>query len=205
MQAADRVPTVTAATRTAAPSLDALDLALIKRIALGDQAAMQALFLRHQIRVYRFVLRIVKQSALAEELITEVFLDVWRCAGRFEARSSVATWILSIARHKALSALKRRPEVQLDLAMALAVEDPANNPEVAILKQERGAVLRECLATLSPEHQEVIDLVYYHQRSVADVAAIVGIPANTVKTRVFCARRHLAKRLTMAGVERAAV
>ena len=86
------------------------DEALIERIAAGDKLAMQVLFARHQVRVYRFVLRLVRDQSVADELVGEVFLDVWRQAGRFEARSTASTWLLAIARYKALSALRRRTD-----------------------------------------------------------------------------------------------
>lgn len=182
-----------------------VDKELVERIAAGDQSAMRVLFLRHQVKVYRFVLQIVKQPAMADELITDVFLDVWRSSARFEGRSSVVTWVLSIARHKALSAVRGRRLRQCDLDVAAGVEDPADSPEVVVLKKECGAELRRCLTMLSPEHREVIDLVYYHQRSVAEVADILDIPAATIKTRMFYARQDLAKRLRAAGVERVSV
>src|SRR5206468_2439035 len=90
------------------------DEVLIGRIASGDRLAMQVLFARHHVRVYRFVLRLVKNEALAEDLISEVFLEVWRQAARFEGRSAAGTWLLSIARFKALSELRRRPDLALD-------------------------------------------------------------------------------------------
>ena len=94
------------------------DEVLIGRIASGDRLAMQVLFARHHVRVYRFVLRLVSDPTLAEDLISEVFLDVWRQAGKFEGRSAASTWMLSIARFKALSALRRKGERELDDAMA---------------------------------------------------------------------------------------
>lgn len=178
------------------------DEALIARIAAGDRLAMQVLFARHHVRVYRFVLRIVGNPSLAEDLISEVFLDVWRQAGRFEARSTVSTWLLAIARFKAISALRRRPEEELDEQAAAAIADIADDPEVAVQKKDQGEILRDCLKSLSPEHREVIDLVYYHEKSVEEVAEIVGIPANTVKTRMFYARKKLAELLKAAGVDR---
>jgi RNA polymerase sigma-70 factor (ECF subfamily) len=178
------------------------DEALIGRIATGDKVAMQVLFARHHVRVYRFVLRLVRDQTKAEDLISEVFLDVWRQAGKFEARSAVSTWLLAIARYKALSALRRRPDEELDEEAAAAVEDTADNPEVALEKKDKGAILRKCLTALSPEHREIIDLVYYHEKSVEEVAEIVGIPENTVKTRMFYARKRLAELLKGAGVDR---
>jgi RNA polymerase sigma-70 factor (ECF subfamily) len=178
------------------------DEVLIGRIASGDRLAMQVLFARHHVRVYRFVLRLVRNEATAEDLISEVFLDVWRQANRFEGRSAVSTWLMAIARFKALSVLRKRPELELDEEAAEAIEDHADNPEVALEKKDKSAVLRQCLTALSAEHREIIDLVYYHEKSVEEVAEIVGIPEATVKTRMFYARKKMAELLKAQGVER---
>ena len=178
------------------------DEVLIGRIAGGDRLAMQVLFARHHVRVYRFVLRLVRNPTTAEDLISEVFLDVWRQAGKFEGRSAVSTWLLSIARFKALSTLRKRSEVELDEELAEAIEDTSDNPEVALEKKDKSAILRKCLTALSPEHREIIDLVYYHEKSVEEVAEVVGIPEATVKTRMFYARKKMAELLKAQGVER---
>ena len=178
------------------------DEVLIGRIANGDRLAMQVLFARHHVRVFRFVVRLVRNETTAEDLISEVFLDVWRQAGRFEGRSAVTTWLLSIARFKALSALRRRPDEELDEETAGAIEDPSDDPEVALEKKDKSAIIRKCLTGLSAEHREIIDLVYYHEKSVEEVAEIVGIPENPVKTRMFYARKKLAELLKAAGIER---
>ena len=178
------------------------DEALIGRIAGGDKLAMQVLFARHHVRVYRFVLRLVGDASRAEDLINDVFLDVWRTADKFEARSQVSTWLLAIARYKALSALRKRPDEELDEETAGAIEDPGDDPETAMQKKDTSEILRECLTKLSAEHREIVDLVYYHEKSVEEVARIVGVPENTVKTRMFYARKKLAGLLKKAGVER---
>ena len=178
------------------------DEVLIGRVASGDRLAMQVLFARHHVRVYRFVLRVVRDETKAEDLISEVFLDVWRQADRFEGRSAVSTWLLAIARFKALSALRRRPDEELDEEAAEAIEDPSDDPEESLAKKDKSAVIRKCLEGLSADHREIIDLVYYHEKSVEEVAEIVGIPENTVKTRMFYARKKLAGLLKAAGIER---
>jgi RNA polymerase sigma-70 factor (ECF subfamily) len=178
------------------------DDVLIGRIANGDRLAMQVLFARHHVRVFRFVLRLVRNEASAEDLISEVFLDVWRQAGRFEGRAAVSTWLLAIARFKALSALRRKPEQELDEETAAAIEDTSDTPDVTLEKKETGAVIKKCLSSLSAEHREVVDLVYYHEKSVEEVAEIVGIPEATVKTRMFYARKKLAELLKAQGIER---
>jgi RNA polymerase sigma-70 factor (ECF subfamily) len=178
------------------------DDVLIERIAGGDRLAMQVLFARHHVRVYRFVLRLVRNEATAEDLISEVFLDVWRQAGKFEGRSAVSTWMLSIARFKALSALRRRPEAELDEETAERIEDDADDPETTLAKKDKSSQLRQALERLSNEHREIIDLVYYHEKSVEEVAGIVGIPAATVKTRMFYARKKLSELLKEQGIDR---
>ena len=176
--------------RAADPSSS--DQALLARIARGDQLAMRILFARHQTTVYRWILRLVHNEALAEDLLSEVFLDVWRQAGSFQGRSSVSTWLLAIARHKALSARRRRIDDQLDETLVAEMPDPADDPEIALQKKDRSELLRKALSSLSDEHREVLDLVYYHGRSVKETAQIVGVGEATVKTRMFYARRKLA-------------
>jgi RNA polymerase sigma-70 factor (ECF subfamily) len=169
------------------------DEMLIKRIANGEQLAMRLLFGRHQVQLYRWLVRLVRDETLAEDLLSEVFLDVWRQAVSFEGRSSVSTWLLAIARYKALSALRRRIDMQLDDEIAAAIPDTADNPERALQNKDRDELLRRSVARLSPEHGEVIDLVYYHGKSVKEVAEVVGVAEATVKTRMFYARRKLAE------------
>ena len=178
------------------------DAALIERIAQGDRNAMLVLFTGHHVRVFRFILRMIGDKTLAEDLTSEVFLDVWRQAGQFEGRSTVSTWMLAMARYKALAARRRRTEDQLDDEVVAAIEDGGDDPEVAAQKKDRGEILRRCLEKLSARHRQIVDLVYYHEKSVEEVAGIVGIPENTVKTRLFYARKKLAELLKAAGIER---
>ena len=178
------------------------DEVLIGRIANGDRLAMQVLYARYHVRVFRFVVRLVRDEATAEDLISEVFLDVWRQAGRFEGRSTVSTWMLAIARFKAISALRRGSDEELDEDAAGAIEDPSDDPATALEKKDKSVVIRKCLMGLSAEHREIVDLVYYHEKSVEEVADIVGIPVNTVKTRMFYARKRLAELLKAGGIER---
>jgi RNA polymerase sigma-70 factor, ECF subfamily len=168
---------------------------LIRAVATGRQAAMRTLYARHHLRVYHFILRFGSDPDRAEDLVSEVFLSVWRHAATFENRSQVSTWILSIARFKALTALGRRPESQLDEESMETIADDAETPEQTVLNADRRAQLRSCIAQMSSDHREVINLVYYHEKSVEEVAKILNLPKNTVKTRMFYARRHLARLL----------
>jgi RNA polymerase sigma-70 factor (ECF subfamily) len=187
---------------TVASTRQRLDETLLESIAAGDRFAMQVLFQRHNVRIYRFVLRLIGNESVAEEIVSEVFLNVWRQAGTFEAKCQVTTWLLTIARHKAISVLRRRSEVHLDDDMAATIADPGDNAESVLDREDRSKVIRACLTRLSPSHREIIDLVYYHEKSVDDVARIVGAPKSTVKTRMFYARSHMAKLLIAAGIHR---
>ncbi len=181
------------------------DEILIALIAAHDKDAMRALFVRHNVRIFRFLTHILGDAATAEDLVSEVFIEVWRSAGRFEARSKVSTWILAIARYKAASARRRRCCDQLDESAIELLEDPADDPEVAAQKKKRAALLRDCLRQLSPAHREIINLIYYQEQSIAEVAQIIGIPQNTVKTRAYYARKHMAQLMAARGVERASL
>src|SRR3979490_1658248 len=122
------------------------DEALIGLIADGDKRAMQVLYGRHNVRVYRFIVRLTGNASLAEDLVSEVFLDVWRQADGVEAKGQVATWLLAIARYKALSALRRRSDEQLDDVMAATIEDPSDDPETTVYNQDRSAIVQKCLS-----------------------------------------------------------
>ena len=172
---------------------EASDETLIGRIAGGDQLAMRTLFARHRVALYRWLLRLVRDEALAEDLLSDVFLDVWRQAASFRGRASVSTWLFAIARHMAASARRRRNDAELDEATVSTVPDPADDAEVTLQKKNRAEALRQSLHRLSPDHREVIDLAYYHGKSVKEIAEIVSISEATVKTRMFYARRKLAE------------
>lgn len=178
------------------------DEVLIGRIARGDRVAMQILFARHHVRTYRFVLRMLRDEATAEDIVSDVFLDVWRTAGKYEGRSSVSTWILSIGRFKAISWIRKRVPEALDEETGKAIPDDADDPEATLQKKDKGVVLRRCLDLLSLDQRQVIDLVYYHEKSVSEVAQVVGIPEATVKTRMFYARRRLGELLKEQGIDR---
>jgi RNA polymerase sigma-70 factor (ECF subfamily) len=194
-------PLVASRTGEAGSGQGTSDEALIGAIAVGDRRAMQALYARHNVRIYRFVLRLTNDSSLAEDIVSEVFIDVWRAAEGFKAKSRVSTWMLAIARHKALSALRRRSDEQVDEDAVTAIADPADDAEATVDKQDRSAVVQHCLSQLSALHWEVLDLVYYHEKSVDEVAEIVGAPANTVKTRMFYARKRMQTMLEAAGLD----
>src|ERR1700723_9905 len=167
------------------------DEALLESIAEGGRHAMHILYSRHNVRVYRFILRMVRDAPTAESLASQVFLDVWRTANQFQGRSQVSTWLLSIARFKALTALRQRRHEDIDQEDMIEIADEAETPEACLDRSTTNAILRACVAKLSPAHREIINLVYYHEKSVEEAGLIIGIPQSTVKTRMFYARKQI--------------
>src|SRR6185295_1257349 len=138
-----RPDNLAAATAILAVGPAASDEMLIQAIAQGNRHGMELLYARHSVRIYRFILRIADNATLAEDIVSDVFLDVWRFADGFKERSQVSTWLLAIARHKTLSALRRRSDEQLDDDSAAAIEDPTDDPEVSVDSKYQSAVVRK--------------------------------------------------------------
>ena len=178
------------------------DRELVERVAGGDRAAVRLLFMRHHARVYRFAARQTGSEMMADDIANEVFLELWRQAPAFQGRSEVSTWLLGIARFKALSALRKRKEEAVDEDEAAAIPDTGDTPEVAVMKDDKATALKRMVNALPEEHRTVIDLAYYHAKSVAEIAEVLQIPVATVKTRMFYARKKLGEALKAAGFER---
>jgi RNA polymerase sigma-70 factor, ECF subfamily len=183
-----------------AGAAEPLDESLIDAVASRDDSAMSVLYERHKIRTYRFILRIVKDQVLAEDILSEVFLHVWRRAGEFKFLSRVSTWILAIARYQALTAVGPRTHATADLSGVEDMADPADTPEDLALVRDRNTQLRLCISALSAEHREIIDLAYYQGQTIADIAQILSVPESTVKTRMFYARKKLRELLLQRKV-----
>ena len=181
---------------------DASDVDLISRIARKDRLALRSFFARYHMRLYRYLVRLTRNDALAEDLVNEVFLNVWRKADGFQGKSAVSSWLFSIAHNRAISELRKRTEETLDEAAAAEVEDDADTPEAVTMKADKAEAIRHCLDRLSVDHREVIDLAYYQDKSVKEIADIVGVPENTVKTRMFHARQKLSVLMREAGIDR---
>lgn len=194
------VVAINAAARQSMSAQAVSDEMLLGSIADGNRTAMHILYARHHVRVYRFILRIVRDATVAEDLVSQVFLDVWRTAAQFQGRSQVSTWLLSIARFKALTSLRQRRFEDIDQEDVREIADEADTPEASLDRTTTSEILRACVAKLSPAHREIINLVYYHEKSVEEVGEILGIPQSTVKTRMFYARKQLAALLKSAGV-----
>lgn len=162
-----------------------------------DLQAFEALFRRYEKRVYNYVYLLARNAALAEEVAADTMLAVWRGARGFAGSSRVSTWILGIARHKAIDAVRRttREGNVVPLDEGRDVVDPEPSPASRVSRAEEAAELRRVIDSLSPEHQEILRLVFYEELPYEDIAQLLGIPVNTVKTRVFYAKQQLKLRL----------
>ena len=180
------------------------DQVLVGLIAQGDKHAMQVLYGRHNVRVFRFLMRFVDGEATAEDLVSEVFFEVWRNAGQFAARSArcrPGCW-----RSPATRRCRRCGGVRPTSWTRTSSSSSRTRPTIRKSRCRRPSaaeILRDCLKQLSPAHREIIDLVYYHERTIEDVAEIIGVPQNTVKTRMFYARKRIGELLAARGLERA--
>jgi RNA polymerase sigma-70 factor (ECF subfamily) len=190
----------TCAVRTARPSgkgserAAASDQALIELIAKGDQGALRALFTRHYSRIHRFALRFVKNQDDAETVVNDTFLIAWQQAHQFEGRSQVATWLLGIARFRALGTLKpQRPRFEDVESYSESLVDPEERVDERMRREDSNRYLRQCLSSLPREQAQLIELHYFGGVSLKDAVAVTGVPINTIKTRMFLARRKLAR------------
>ena len=170
------------------PRRDNSDETLIAKIASGNRLAMQVLYARHHTRVHRFLLRWTGNAATAEDLTADVFVTAWRHADRFDGSSTVSTSLIAIARRKAESELRRRPQ-----ALSDAHDEAIIGPEIVAPRKDDGEGLRQCLMRLTREHREIIDLVYYHGKSEQEVARIVGTSRDEVRSRMLRARTRLSE------------
>ena len=182
-------------------SHDRSDAELMRAVAANDRRAFQTLYMRHHVPVFRYLMGFLRERGAAEDALHDVFLEVWRKAGTFDGRASVSTWMIAIARFKAIDALrKRRGETAWD-ERADQRRDEGATPETAAMTGDKARAIARCLDSLSLEHREIVDLVYYHGKTVREVSVIVGIPENTVKTRMFHARRKLKDSLIAMGID----
>jgi len=181
------------------------DEKLMAQIATGEQAALRTLFTRHYSRVYRFVSRFVKDRDAVEEVVNDTFLIAWQQAPRFEGRSRVATWLLGIARYRALGAVKARqahPE-SMERHEATLV-DPSERVDARMQREDSSDYLKRGLAMLPREQALLIELHYFSGKSLKEAAALTGVPLNTIKTRMFLARKKLATMLVNEDSDSAA-
>ena len=168
---------------------DAADeIALIGQVAGGDMTAFETLFRRYYPRLRRFLEQMTRRPQLVDEILNDTMLVVWRKANTFGRRSQVSTWIIGIALRKSFKALEHTDDV-VDFDPDAVASRAECGPEGQLLRQELRTRLIHALTSLSPEHRAVIELTYFEGYSYRQIAAITSCPIDTVKTRMFHARR----------------
>jgi RNA polymerase sigma-70 factor (ECF subfamily) len=188
--------------RRTGPDNKLSDEMLLELISQGDQQAFKQLYMRYQSRLIRHCARVLRDDlAQAADLVDEAMFDVWRSAGSFAGKSKASTWIFSIARNKVISWLRKTSDVSLeDETILETLIDPNADPYEDLAMDDVKEQLFRLMDQLSDEHREVIRLAYFEELSVKEVADLLGISENTVKTRMFYARKRMAQLLEKAGI-----
>ena len=175
------------------------ELELIRLVATRDLRAFEELHHLYYPRVFRFLLSITRRRNLVEEILNDVMFTVWQKAGNFGERSRLSTWIFGIAYRKALKRLAREGRIPRQVTPEAAGLSQLAGADRAAERHEVRDLLQRALERLSPDQRAVIELTYYGGRSCREVAEIVDCPVNTVKTRMFHARKRLRELLPRLG------
>jgi RNA polymerase sigma-70 factor (ECF subfamily) len=189
-----RSPTADPATASGPPG-QREEADLIKRIAAGKLDAFETLYKIYHPRLIRFIMSIVHRHHLLEEVFNDTMLVVWNKAGTYDGSSKVSTWIFGIAYRKASKALSRWDDPVSDERLAMEVSTEPG-PEQQVGERQVQKVLAGAMLDLSADHRAVVDLAYFHAFGYREISDIVACPVDTVKTRMFHARRHLKKTLS---------
>ena len=168
---------------------------LVRRLARGDTAVVDALYARFGRPLYAYVRSLVGDESLAEEVVQDTFVAAWRGAGRFEGRSSLASWLFGIARRQTRDRTRRAvPDTEpVDRLAEVPGGDPG--PEAAVLAAATRAELAEAMQRIPAADREVLLLAFAYELSGPEIADVLAIPAGTVKSRLFNARRRMREQL----------
>src|SRR5215471_3037523 len=178
------------------------ELEWVKRVAEGDRDAFEKLYAAYQTRLFRYLLRMVGDTGTAEELTNDTMVAAWKAAGSFKGQSKPSTWLFAIARNKALNAMRGQHPVMVEVETAMAVAaSSSDSPETSVSRGSLHAVMKQALQELSAEHREVIELTFYQELSYQEIAEIMQCPVNTVKTRMFYAKKRLQEALEQRGIK----
>ncbi len=176
------------------------ELTLLRRVAAKDRKAFEALYHLYYRRLFGYLLKITRRAELVEEVLNDVMLAIWKGAASFDGRSRPSTWIFGIAYHKALKALARQSHQEPGDETERPEPVDQEEPESLAVRRELATVLGRALGALPPDQRAVVELTYYYGLAYQEISEIVGCPVNTVKTRMFHARRRLREMLPGLGV-----
>lgn len=166
------------------------DITLARRIAVGDDSALSEIYTVYGQRLYAYALRLTSDAALAEDIVQDALVIVWRTAGRYRGEGRFVAWLLGIVHHTALKAL-RHPFVPFSEEVEEILPASASSLETQTQDNQQAAWVRSGMQGLSPEHRAVLELVFYQGLSLEEVAQVCNCPLGTIKSRLNYARRHL--------------
>jgi RNA polymerase sigma-70 factor (ECF subfamily) len=180
------------------------DWRLVQRVARRDESALGELYDRHARLLYSLALRIVRERTEAEDVLQEVFGQVWRQADRFDStRGTVVGWLMTVTRSRAVDCLRRRrarPEAPDGDRVATGMVDPSEGVDLQLVTTEEGERVRAALAALADDQRVPLELAYYDGLSQSEIAATLGVPLGTVKTRMRQALKRLRDSLASEAV-----
>lgn len=183
-------------------SQEARENLLLARVSRKDREALAEIYARFQRPLFHYLFHLVGQRELAEDVLQEVMVIIWQKAHTFRATAPATRWIFGIAHHQAFKALRRDSSATcIELEAALDLVDEAASPEADLLRQTAHEELAKALACLTPEHREVLELAFFQDFACKEIAAVVGVPVGTVKSRLSYARRALKAALFRNGWE----
>lgn len=169
---------------------------LITRIAEGDRDALASLYRLMEKPVYRFIQSRLNDPFEASDILHDVFMEVWRSAGRFEGRSKLQTWIFGIAYRKVIDRHRKAGRTRLTDTPDETIEDDAATPETCIAAGQDAAQVRHCMASLSEDHRTAIALAFWEDMTYREIAAVCKTAEGTIKTRIFHAKKLLLRCLS---------
>jgi RNA polymerase sigma-70 factor (ECF subfamily) len=166
------------------------DERLMARLRTRDLKAFEELYRCYHARLSWFLIKLVHRPNLVEEIVNDTMMVVWEKPENFRGASKLSTWIFAIAYRKALNALRRRDDPVEDVPPEFQVSEEVQ-PDEPLQRQQVEQVLLNAMGQLSADHRAVVDLTYFHEMSYREIAEIMNCPVDTIKTRMFHARRHL--------------
>jgi RNA polymerase sigma-70 factor (ECF subfamily) len=173
---------------------------LLKRVSHGDEEAFRELYDITHKKVFFYLYRLLQDRDTAEDILIETFTEVWKGAKNYEGRAQVRTWILAIARNRAMKELRKRRVHQRKNIDDYPHLTDGDMPDAELADRKR--IIKDAMLKISDKHREVLDLVFFHEMNYQEASEILNVPVNTVKTRVFYAKEALRNAFIQMGVKR---